>query len=154
MTSSIIFLLGSILSIMVIGIIWVLVRIYSQDQRLRSIGVKLDAHPDPALLQQYIQEHTQQLSTILSMLGGEGIENSLRVTNNSLEKVLWSLRFDEGKYAEESTSAIENKFAKSGKAKNASINKASEKYSEALEDAESMQDILMNTDDSNDAMHK
>ena len=99
MTSSIIFLLGSILSIMVIGIIWVLVRIYSQDQRLRTIGEKLDTHPDPALLQQYIQEHTQQLSTILSMLGEEGIENSLWVTNNSLEKVLWSLRFDEGKYA-------------------------------------------------------
>ena len=189
MTDSLVIFLGSMLPILVIGIVWVLARLYSvrlsrideelhvitmmlsklpkesslqeymfsQDQRLRSIGEKLDSHPDPASLQQYIQEHTQLLNLIISLLGEKGktvlnkadIENSLRVTNNSLEKVLWTLRFDEGKYSE-STSAVENKFAESGKAKGKSINKASE----ASDDTKSMKTILKNNDDNYDAMLK
>jgi len=130
---------------------------FSQDQRLRSIGEKLDAHPDSALLQQYTQEHTEQLNTIIYMLG-EGskkdltkadLENSLRITNESLEKVLWSLRFDGDKYAE-STAATENKLAESGGAKVKSINQ----NSEVPGDAESMKAILENNDDSYDAMLK
>ena len=134
---------------------------FSQDQRLRSIGEKLDAHPDSALLQQYIQEHTEQLNTIIYMLG-EGskkdltkadLENSLRITNESLEKVLWSLRFDESKYAE-STAATENKLAEPDRENVRSIDKISEKDREVPGDAESMKAILENNDDSYDAMLK
>ena len=193
MTDSIIFLLGSALPIMVIGIVWVMVRYYSprlsrideelhaitqmlsempremnlqeymfsQDQRLRGIGEKLDAHPDSALLQQYIQEHTEQLNTIIYMLG-EGsktgltkadLENSLRTTNESLEKVLWSLRFDGSKYAE-SAASTENKLAEPDRSKVKSINKNSGKDRESLDDAKSMKAILENNDDSYDAMLK
>jgi len=131
--------------------------IFSQDQRLRSIGEKLDAHPDSALLQQYIQEHTEQLNTIIYMLG-EGsktglskadLEDSLRITNDSLEKVLWSLRFDAVKYTE-GTTATENKLAESGGAKVKSINQ----NSEVPGDAESMKAILKDNDDSYVAMLK
>ena len=153
MTSSIIFFLGSTILIIVIGIIWTMVRLYSQDQRLRNIGEKLETQPNPALLLQYFQEHTQKLSTIISMLEKEDIENSLRVTNNSLDKVLWALRFDEDKYAAESTSAID-KNTGSGDAKNKSISMASEKDSELLEDSKYMKAILKNTEDSYEAMLK
>jgi hypothetical protein len=132
---------------------------FSQDQQLRSIGEKLDAHPDPALLQQYIHEHTQQLRTIISMIAASSkseltkadIRNTLRVTNDSLEKVLWSLRFDEDKYAE-STAATRSRFAETGKAKVEFINKQSEKDHEALDDAKSMKAILKNSDNEYGAM--
>ena len=134
---------------------------FSQDQHLRRIGEKLDAHPDAALLKQYIQEHTEQLNTIIYMLG-EGsktdltkaeLENSLRITSESLEKVLWSLRFDEGKHAE-SIAATENKLAESSKAKVKSSNQNSGKGREALDDAKSMKAILKDNDDSYVAMLK
>jgi len=134
---------------------------FSQDQRLRSIGEKLDAHPDSALLQQYIQEHTEQLNTIIYMLEESSkkdftkadLEDSLRITNESLEKVLWSLRFDESKYAE-STAATENKLAEPDRENVRSIDKISEKDREVPGDAESMKAILENNDDSYDAMLK
>jgi hypothetical protein len=134
---------------------------FSQDQRLRSIGEKLDTHPDPALLQQYIQEHTQQLRTIVSMLAAGSkseltradLENTLRVTNDSLGKVLWSLRFDEGKYAERAA-ATESRFAGSDKAKVKYFNIQREKDREALDDAESMKAILKSSDDDYGAMLK
>ena len=193
MTDSIVFLLGSLLPVMVIGIVWIMVRLYSprlsrideelhaitqmlsempremslqeymsnQDQHLRSIREKLDAHPDSALLQQYIQEHTEQLNTIIYMLGESGkidltkadLENSLRVINESLEKVLWSLRFDGDKYAE-STAKTENKLTESGRENVKSINQNSGKDRDMLGDAESMKDILENSDDSYAAMLK
>ena len=103
---------------------------FSQDQRLLSIREKLDTHPDPALMQRYIQEHTEQLNTIIYMLGERSktdlakadLVDSLRITNESLEKVLWSLRFDEGKYAQENTPTIEKQFAQPGNARVKSIN--------------------------------
>ena len=187
MTDSIVFLLGSLLPVMVIGIVWIMVRLYSprlsrideelhaitqmlsempremslqeymsnQDQHLRSIREKLDAHPDSALLQQYIQEHTEQLNTIIYMLGESGkidltkadLENSLRVINESLEKVLWSLRFDEDKYAACSTAA-ENRLAESGRDNVKSITQINEHGREVPADAESMKDILEKNDDS------
>jgi hypothetical protein len=134
---------------------------FSQDQHLRSIGEKLDTHPDSDLLQQYIQEHTQQLNTILYMLG-EGskttltktdLENSFQITNDSLEKVLWSLRFDGGKFAE-STAKTENKLAESGREQVKSINQNSEKDRDVPDDAESMKAIMKDNDDSYDAILK
>jgi hypothetical protein len=189
MTDSIIFLLGSLLPIMVIGIVWVMVRFYSPrlsrideelhaitailsetpretslqeymfnlDQRLRGIGEKLDANPDSALLQQYLKDHTEQLNTILYMLGESNktditkadLENSLRITNDSLKKVLWSLRFDESRFAE-STAASEISLEKSGGTKVKSI-KGDQDVSD---DTKSMKAILKDNDDSYDAMLK
>ena len=116
MTDIIIILLSSMLPIMVAGIVWLVVRLYTQDKRLRSIAEKLEMHPDSSLQQQYIQEHTQQLSMMISMLN----------------KVLWSLRFDEDKYAAECTSAIENNVAEPGNDRIKSINMASEAFSEMI----------------------
>ena len=81
------------------------------------------------------------------------LENSLRITNEPLEKVLWSLRFDGDKYAE-STATPENKLAEPGRTKVKSINKNSEKDREVPGDAESMKAILENNDDSYDMMLK
>ena len=189
MTDSIIFLLGSLLPIMVIGIVWVMVRFYSPrlsrideelhaitemlsetpretslqeymfnlDQRLRGIGEKLDANPDSALLQQYLKDHTEQLNTILYMLGESNetditkadLENSLRITNDSLKKVLWSLRFDESRFAV-STAASESSLEKSGRTKVKSI----KGDHDVSDDAKSMKAILKDNDDSYDAMLK
>lgn len=134
---------------------------FAQDQRLRSIGEKLDTHPDTALQQHYIQEHSQQLSTIISMLA-EGskseltkadLNNSLQVTNDSLEKVLWSLRFDEDKYAE-STAATVSEFAESGKTTVNVTNKCSENDYRDLANAKTMKAILKNNDDRYEAILK
>lgn len=132
---------------------------FSQDQRLRGIGEKLDKNTNPALIQQYSLEHTQLLNTIIAMLA-EGshsaltradCENLLRVTNDSLGKVLWSLRFDEDRYAE-STMATEGKFADSGNAKISHINKQCGKDDADRDDARSMKALLNNSDDSYGAM--
>jgi len=70
-------------------------------------GKSLVCIPHPSSQhQQYILEDTQQLNTIIFLLN----------------KVLWSLRFDEGKYAQENTPTIENKFAQPGNARVKSIN--------------------------------
>lgn len=193
MTDSIIFLLGSSLPILVIGIVWIMVHYYSprlsrideelhaisvmlsempnemslqeymfsQDQRLRSITERLDAHSDPALLQQQIQELTQQLRQIVSVLEETGrteltradIEDSLRVTNDSLEKVLWSMRFDEDKYLESTANAV-NASPVSGNAKVDHLVKHRKKDREAPYDAKSMRAILNDSDDRYDAMLK
>jgi hypothetical protein len=134
---------------------------FAQDQRLRSIGEKLDTHPDTALQQHYIQEHSQQLSTIISMLA-EGskseltkadLNNSLQVTNDSLEKALWSLRFDEDKYAE-STAATASEFAESGKATVNVTNKRSENDYKDPANAKTMKAILKINDDRYEAILK
>ena len=132
---------------------------FTQDQRLRGLGEKLDKNTNPDLIQQYSLEHTQLLNTIIAMLA-EGshsaitradCENLLRVTNESLGKVLWSLRFDEDRYAE-STMATEANPADSGDAKISHINKQWEKDEVDRDGARSMKVLLNNSDDSYGAM--
>ena len=127
---------------------------FAQDQRLRSIEEKLDSHPDTDVLQQYIQDQANQIIAVISTHNDSSksitkadLEITLQVTNDLLERVLWSLRFDEDKYAE-SISEIGSKFEGSGKAKVKSINKASD----ADHDAKSMKTILKNNDDAYEAM--
>jgi len=129
--------------------------IVSQDQQLRSIGEKLDAHHDLALQQGNMPEHTKRLRMIISMLevhnntklNRADLDNSLRKTNESLEKVLWSLRFDEDSYTE-STAATRSRFAESGKVKLKSINNDGD----AMDDANSMKAILKDSDNEYGAM--
>lgn len=80
----------------------------TQDKRLGRIEEKLNKLTDLDLLQRHSQEQILQASTIITLL--EECQNngllkavlneSFQVTNNSLEKVLWALRFDQDKYAE------------------------------------------------------
>ena len=77
---------------------------FAQDQRLRSIVEKLDSHPDTDVLQQYIQDQANQIIAVISThddssksITKADLEITLQVTNDLLERVLWSLRFDEGK---------------------------------------------------------
>jgi hypothetical protein len=132
---------------------------FNHDQRLRSIGEKLDTQPDPDMLQWHIEEHTEQLRTILSKLEDDSkpeltraeLVDALRPTNDSLEKVLWSLRFDESKYTESSPPTgkrcAESVNKKSNRRKNYSENDR-----EPEEDTESMKAILTTSNDSYNAM--
>ena len=80
----------------------------AHEQQLGSIGEQLDSHPDAELLHRYLQDQTNQLLAIISThesdskpeLTRADLEHALRLTNQKLERVLWSLRFDEDKYPE------------------------------------------------------
>ena len=82
---------------------------FSHDQRLQGIGERISAFPDSEALQQYIQDQANQVIAFLSTssedrnnrITRKDIELSLQATNMLIEKVLWSLRFDEEKYAEQ-----------------------------------------------------
>lgn len=80
----------------------------AHEQQLRSIGEQLLSHPDAGLLHRYLQDQTDQLLAIISThesgdkpgVTRADLEQALRQTNARLERVLWSLRFDEEKYLE------------------------------------------------------
>ena len=122
---------------------------FAQDQQLRGIVEKLDTHPDSDVLQQYIHDQANQIIAIISTHDADrksgvtksDLEISLRVTNELLERILWSLRFDEDKYADRSEA-------------NKSISK-SNAHSEIRKDVNdkvSMKEILESCDDDYDAM--
>lgn len=78
----------------------------AHERLLRGLGEQLRSHPDAELLHRYLQDHTNQLLAILSTddsgekktLTRTDFEDSLQLTNQKLERVLWALRFDEEKY--------------------------------------------------------
>jgi hypothetical protein len=82
---------------------------YAQDRQLFDIREKLDAHPVTDELQQYIQDQANQIIAVISThdearksgVTKADLEVSMQMTNQLLEKVLWSLRFDQDKYLEE-----------------------------------------------------
>ena len=82
---------------------------FAQDQRLCDIREKLDTDESTNTLQQYIQDQANQIVAIIStqeetrkeVITKAELELSLQITNELLEKVLWSLRFDEDKYVED-----------------------------------------------------
>jgi hypothetical protein len=133
---------------------------FAQDQRLRDIGEQLITHPDTDMLQQYMQDQTTQILAVISTLD-EGrksgvtkadLEISLRMINELLERVLWSLRFDEDKYVE-STDTNRGIPEKQGK-RNINIDTKSEKVSKDKDDDISMKSILNDSDDNYGAMLK
>jgi len=76
----------------------------------------------------------------------------VRVTNELLERVLWSLRFDEDKYADqtEANKSISNNQDN----KNISKSNAHSEIRKDVNDKVSMKDILESCDDDYDAMLK
>lgn len=132
---------------------------FAQDQRLRSIGEKLDSHPDTDVLQQYIQDQANQIIAVISThddsrnsITRADLEITLQVTNDLLEKVLWSLRFDEDKYVD-CTEANKNISNNQGN-KNTSKSNAHSEIRQEITDKVSMKNILENCDDGYDAMLK
>jgi len=132
---------------------------FAQDQRLRSIGEKLDSHPDTDVLQQYIQDQANQIIAVISThddssksITKADLEITLQVTNDLLERVLWSLRFDEDKYADrtEANKSISNNQGN----KNISKSNAHSEIRQEITDKVSMKNILENCDDGYDAMLK
>ena len=133
---------------------------FAQDQRLLSIGEKLDTYPANDELQQYIQDQANQIIAVISThdenrksaITKTDLEISLQVSNELLERVLWSLRFDEDKYkdrTEANTSISRNQG-------NESTRKpiAQNEFRQKINDNVSMKDILENSDDGYDAMLK
>ena len=82
---------------------------FAQDLRLSDIRENLDTYASTNALQQYIQDQANQIIAVIStheetekeVITRTDLEHSLQITNELLEKILWSLRFDEDKYAED-----------------------------------------------------
>ena len=133
---------------------------FAQDQRLLGIGNKLDAYADTDVLQQYIQDQANQVIAFISTHSDDGksritkddLKNTLQVTNELLERVLWSLRFDEDKYVDqtEANKSISNNQDN----KNISKSNAHSEIRKDVNDKVSMKDILESCDDDYDAMLK
>ena len=133
---------------------------FAQDQRLQGIEEKLDAHPVTDELQQYIQDQANQIIAVISthdedrksVITKADLEISLQVTNELLERVLWSLRFDEEKYVDR-TEVKSNIHKNQDKRNNGKSNTHSELRKE-INDKVSINDILENCDNDYDAMLK
>jgi len=82
---------------------------FAQDLRLSDIRENLDTYASTNALQQYIQDQANQIIAVIStheetekeVITRTDLEHSLQITNELLEKILWSLRFDEDNYAED-----------------------------------------------------
>jgi len=133
---------------------------YAQDQRLRDIGEKLATYAATDVLQQYIQDQANQIIAIISTqdesrkpgVTRADLEMSLQITNELLERVLWSLRFDEDKYVE-STAANSSRPEEQGK-KNINIDTKRAKDSKDENGNISMKSILNDGDDGYGAILK
>ena len=86
------------------------------------------------------------------MISRADLEISLQVTNDLLERVLWSLRFDEDKY-EDRTEANKSISRDQGN-KNIREPVAHSEFRKEINGKVSMEDILENSDDGYDAMLK
>lgn len=148
---SIVFLLGLSLPVLLIGLIWIIVRYYTPrlsriDDELLGVTVVL-------------KESAQQLRKITSMLEADSkteltraeLVNASRLTNDSLKKVLWQLRFDENRYAE-STATTANGNVEPDNTGIKSIYRQREKDREILDDSQLTQAALNNSDDRMDTI--
>jgi len=146
MMESIILLLGLSLPVLLIGLIWMIVRHYNPrlsriDDELLGVTVML-------------KESEQKLRGITSILEEDSkteltradLVNSSRLTNDSLKKVLWQMRFDEDRYTE-STATTANGAVEPGSAGINSVNKQQGKDHETLDDSQPLKAILKNSDD-------
>lgn len=132
---------------------------FAQDQQLRGIADKLDSSPDTDILQQCIQDQANQVVAFISThsedsnsrITKEDLNVSLQSTHELLERVLWSLRFDEGKYSD---CAVENtNTTKDKDEKNASKLNTQRAISNNKDDV-SIESFLENSDDDYGAMLK
>ena len=182
--------LSSLFLILIAGIVWVTIQIYSrrlsridgglremkvmlseipkeaglkeymfaQDQQLRGIVEKLDTHPDSDVLQQYIHDQANQIIAVISTRDADrksgvtksDLETSLRVTNELLERILWSLRFDEDKYVDRTKA--NKSISNNQDNKNIIKSNAQSEICKDVNDKVSMKNILEYCDDDYDAM--
>jgi hypothetical protein len=132
---------------------------FAQDQRLLEIREKLDSNLVTDVLQQYIQDQANQIIAVISThdearksgVTKADLEVSMQMTNQLLEKVLWSLRFDQDKYLEETDRTDRDSSGREGDQKT-KIDTKNNKASEDKDDAISMKSILNDSTDSYHAM--
>jgi hypothetical protein len=133
---------------------------FAQDQRLCDVREKLDTYSSTNELQQYIQDQANQIIAIISthdetrneVITKADLEVSLQITNELLEKVLWSLRFDENKFVED---AETNKGSFEGQGeKNITIDTKIANVSKNMDDRISIKHILDDSNNSYGAMLK
>jgi hypothetical protein len=132
---------------------------YAQDRQLFDIREKLAAYPVTDELQQYIEDQANQIIAVItthdearkSGVTKTDLEVSMQMTNQLLEKVLWSLRFDQDKYLEETDRTDRDSSGSEGDEKT-KIDTKNNKASEDKDDAISMKSILNDSTDSYDAM--
>ena len=133
---------------------------FAQDQRLVEIRKKLESYPGTDVLQQYIQDQANQIIAIIStqeesrssVVTRADLEVSLQLTNELLEKVLWSLRFDVDKYDEDTDTSRDSPEKQPQKNINTATKHA--KVGKAMDDQISMKSILEENSDSYGAMLK
>jgi hypothetical protein len=133
---------------------------YAQDNRLCDIREKLDTYSGSDVLQHFIQDQANQIIAVIttqeesrkSGITKVDLEVSLQMTNRLLEKVLWSLRFDEEKYVKDATTN-KDRAGHEG-TNNFNTDTKSTKPSKDKDDDISMKSILDESNDSYGAMLK
>jgi hypothetical protein len=133
---------------------------YAQDNRLCDIREKLDMYSGTDVLQHFIQDQANQIIAVISTqeesrksgITRADLEVSLQMTNQLLEKVLWSLRFDEEKYVKDANTN-KDRTGQEG-TQNFNTNTKSTKPSKDEDDDISMKSILDENNDSYSAMLK
>ena len=153
MRDIIVFFLCSSLLALVVSVIWKIVHYYSP--RLSRIDDELHG---VTVMQKEFAQQLRKITSLLEESSKTGltradIEDSSRVINDSLEKVLWQMRFDEDKYAE-SIARTGNGTVKSGNAKVNNIYRQRKNDQKVSDDTKSMKAILKNDDDDYDSIVK
>ena len=153
MSDIIVFFLCSSLLALVVSVIWKIVHYYSP--RLSRIDDELHG---VTVMQKEFAQQLRKITSLLEESSKTGltradIEDSSRVINDSLEKVLWQMRFDEDKYAE-SIARTGNGTVKSGNAKVNNIYMQRKNDQKVSDDTKSMKAILKNDDDDYDSIVK
>ena len=153
MRDIIVFFLCSSLLVLVVSVIWKIVHYYSP--RLSRIDDELHG---VTVMQNEFAQQLRKITSLLEESSKTGltradIEDSSQVINDSLEKVLWQMRFDEDKYAE-SIARTGNGTVKSGNAKVNNIYRQRKNDQKVSDDTKSMKAILKNDDDDYDSIVK
>jgi hypothetical protein len=134
---------------------------FAQDQRLRGIGEQLHNYPDIDVLQHFIQDQTNQIVAVTSSLGKVGnseiskadLEDSLQKINDSLNKVLWSLRFDEDMYLKCTEEKVDSQeYISNDKSNCDCINSGND--SSNLNQSDDLQSMIINGEDDYTAILK
>ena len=133
---------------------------YAQDNRLCDIREKLDMYSGTDVLQHFIQDQANQIIAVISTqeesrksgITRADLEVSLQMTNQLLEKVLWSLRFDEEKYVKDANTN-KDRTRQEG-TQNFNTDTKRTKPSKDEDDDISMKSILDENNDSYSAMLK
>lgn len=131
---------------------------FAQDQQLRGIADKLDSGSGTEILQQCIQDQANQVIAFISThnednnsrITKEDLKVSMQRTHELLERVLWSLRFDEDKYL--GRVAKNTNTSKNNDKKNAGKSSTQKTVSSNIKNDVAIETFLENGDDDYKAM--